>query len=56
LDIGLIGSLVEQKKGKKMIYGVQDLIHASMGFVLHPNRDDTRLFFGATYNARTYVK
>lgn len=56
-DIGLIGSLVEQRKnGKSTIFGVQDLIHAGLGFILHPNRDDTRLYFGATYNTSAYEK
>ncbi|MBK7233317.1 MAG: hypothetical protein IPH93_13905 [Saprospiraceae bacterium] len=56
-DIGVIGSLVEDKgNGKKLIFGVQDIIHAGLGFILHPNRDDTRLYFGATYNSRLYEK
>ncbi|MBK9270439.1 MAG: hypothetical protein IPM48_02490 [Saprospiraceae bacterium] len=56
-DMGVIGSLVEEKKnGRKLIFGVQDIIHAGMGFILHPNRDDTRLYFGATYNSRLYEK
>lgn len=56
LEFGVIGSLVERTKKSRRIFGFQDLIHASGGYILHPNRDDTRLFFGATYNTSIYVK
>jgi hypothetical protein len=56
-DVGLIGSLVEERRdGSKMIFGIQDLIHAGLGYILHPNRDDTRLYFGASYNVQAYEK
>jgi len=53
LDAGVVGSLTD-KNGRH--YGVQDLIHMSLGMSLHPNNDINRFFIGGTYNNRQHVK
>ncbi|MBL7741646.1 MAG: hypothetical protein JNK14_20675 [Chitinophagaceae bacterium] len=53
VDAGVVGSLVD-KKG--FHYGIQDLIHIGLKLPLHPNNDMNRVFVGATYNNRQYVK
>ena len=46
ISAGVMGSLFFNDR----YYGIQDLIHKSMGFSLHPNNDINRLYFGGTYN------
>jgi hypothetical protein len=46
ISAGVMGSLFFNDK----YFGIQDLIHNSMGYSLHPNNDINRLYLGGTYN------
>lgn len=53
IDAGMLGSLITEK-GKH--FGLQDLIHMSLGMSLHPNNDDDKIFVGGSYNYMQHVK
>ena len=53
IDLGVVGNLMT-KTGYH--YGVQDLIHMTLGMPLHPNNDMNRIFIGASYINQQYVK
>jgi hypothetical protein len=53
LEAGGIGNFISAG-GRH--YGLQDLIHMSLGMSLHPNNDPTRFFIGGSYNNLQHVQ
>jgi hypothetical protein len=47
VELGIAGSLRLKNGGS---FGMQDMIHNSMGFPLHPNKDRPRLVIGGVYD------
>lgn len=53
IDAGVIGSLRSQT-GR--VFGLQEIIHTSFHYPLHPNNDFNRFYIGGTYNNLSNVK
>jgi hypothetical protein len=53
IDAGIIGSLRNQA-GR--VFGLQEIIHTTFHYPLHPNNDINRFYIGGTYNNMSNVK
>ena len=53
IDAGVIGSLRNQS-GR--VFGLQEIIHTTFHYPLHPNNDINRFYIGGTYNNMSNVK
>lgn len=53
IDAGVIGSLRNQA-GR--VFGLQEIIHTTFHYPLHPNNDFNRFYVGGTYNNMSNVK
>ncbi|MFT3701399.1 MAG: hypothetical protein QM802_03475 [Agriterribacter sp.] len=51
-NAGVIGSLIDNNQRH---YGIQDAIHMTLKYPLHPNNDRNRFFIGGSYNNARYV-